>query len=359
MRKTSFLLFALFTLTATAQNYTIKGKADNEPNGKVIYLIDQNTLLATDSAVVSDGVFEFKGNANDQLLFELKNIEKRGREKVYIFIAPGSNVSVDLTTVPATVSDNSGMNDILAALDAEVKSKGEALNKVIRRLQTEGKSRDEIAQMLNSDVEAIYDLYRKAIDDNRDNMVGAYILAMTAPHFYQSLSDLDAAMAKVKYADRIDYLKRVRNSYKVSASTDPGAMFVDFSGFTVDGKPSKLSDYVGKGKYVLVDFWASWCGPCRQEIPNLLELQKRFAGDRFTVLGVNVWDNEDKFKASLVSEGIDYPQIFVPRNNKDNATELYGIKGIPQIILFAPDGKIIKRDLRGAAMKALVEECLK
>lgn len=359
MRKTSFLLFALFTLTATAQNYTIKGKADNEPKGKVLYLIDQNTLLATDSAVVTDGVFEFKGNANDQLLFELKNIEKRGREKVYIFIAPGSNVSVDLTTFPATVSDNGGMNDILAALDAEVKSKGEALNKVIRRLQTEGKSRDEIAQMLNSDVEAMYGIYRKAIDDNSDNMVGAYILAMTAPHFYQSLSDLDAAIAKVKYADRIDYLKRVRNSYKVSASTDPGAMFVDFSGFTVDGKPSKLSDYVGKGKYVLVDFWASWCGPCRQEIPNLLELQKRFAGDRFTVLGVNVWDNEDKFKASLVSEGIDYPQIFVPRNNKDNATELYNIKGIPQIILFAPDGKIIKRDLRGAAMKALVEEYLK
>ena len=359
MRKTSFLLFALFTLTATAQNYTIKGKADNEPNGKVIYLIDQNTLLATDSAVVTDGVFEFKGNANDQLLFELKNIEKRGREKVYIFIAPGSNVSVDLTTFPATVSDNGGMNDILAALDAEVKSKGEALNKVIRRLQTEGKSRDEIAQMLNSDVEAMYGIYRKAIDDNSDNMVGAYILAMTAPRFYQSLSDLDAAIAKVKYADRIDYLKRVRNSYKVSASTDPGAMFVDFSGFTVDGKPSKLSDYVGKGKYVLVDFWASWCGPCRQEIPNLLELQKRFAGDKFTVLGVNVWDNEDKFKASLVSEGIDYPQIFVPRNNKDNATELYNIKGIPQIILFAPDGKIIKRDLRGAAMKTLVEEYLK
>ena len=359
MRKTSFLLFALFTLTATAQNYTIKGKADNEPNGKVIYLIDQNTLLATDSAVVTDGVFEFKGNANDQLLFELKNIEKRGREKVYIFIAPGSNVSVDLTTVPAIVSDNGGMNDVISAIDAEVKEKGDILNKRIVELQNEGKSRDEIAQILNPDVEAVFDIYRNGIEDNRDNMVGAYILAMLSQRFYQSAEELDAAMAKVKYADRIDYLRRVRNSYKVSASTDPGAMFVDFSGFTVDGKPSKLSDYVGKGKYVLVDFWASWCGPCRQEIPNLLELQKRFAGDRFTVLGVNVWDNEDKFKASLVSEGIDYPQIFVPRNNKDNATELYNIKGIPQIILFAPDGKIIKRDLRGAAMKALVEEYLK
>lgn len=359
MRMFLISLLALFTLSGAAQNYTIKGKANNEPDGKVLYLVDQNTLVRTDSAVVLNGSFEFKGSTDDQLLFELKNIEKRGREKVYIFIAPGSNVSVDLTTVPATISDNGGMNDILAALDAEVDAKGSVLNKRIKQLLDEGKSRDEIAMMLNPDVEAIYDIYRKAIDDNRDNMLGAYILAMVAPQFYQSLAELEAVIAKVKYSDKIAHIKKIRDSYKESASTNAGAMFIDFTGFTVDGKPSKLSDYVGKGKYVLVDFWASWCGPCRQEIPNLIELQKRFSGDRFTVLGVNVWDNEDKFKASLKSEGIDYPQIFVPRNNKDNATELYGIKGIPQIILFAPDGRIIKRDLRGAAMKALVEEKLK
>ncbi len=359
MRQISFILFVLFTLTATAQSYTIKGKVKNEPDGKLLYLIDQNTLLATDSAVVSNGLFEFKGNANDQLLFELKGLENIGREKVYIFIAPGSNVSVDITTVPLTVSDNGGMNDILAALDAEVDAKGAAVNKRIKQLLDEGKSRDEIAMMLNPDVEAIYDIYRKGIEDNKDNMVGAYILAMAASQFYSSLAELDAVIAKVKYSDRIAHIKRIRDSYKETVSINPGAMFIDFTGFTVDGKPSKLSDYVGKGRYVLVDFWASWCGPCKKEIPNLIELQKRFGGDKFTVIGVNVWDNEDKFKAALVSEGIDYPQIFVPRNNKDNATEMYGIKGIPQIMLFAPDGRIIKRDLRGAAMKALVEETLK
>lgn len=359
MRTIAFLLSALFALTAAAQNFTIKGKVGKEPNGKMLYLVDQNTLLKADSCIVCDGSFEFKGSTNDQLLFELKNIEKRGREKVYIFVAPGADVTVDLATTPAQIRDNGGMNDVLAVIESDVKAKGDILNKKIEQMAAEGKSREQIAETLNPDLEAIYDIYRKAIEDNKDNMVGAYILAMVAPNFYQSLNELDAAMAKVKYADKIDYLKRVRSSYRVSASTDPGAMFVDFSGFTVDGKPSKLSDYVGKGKYVLVDFWASWCGPCRQEIPNLVELQKRFGGEKFTVLGVNVWDNEDKFKASLKSEGIDYPQIYVPRNNKDNATEMYGIKGIPQIILFAPDGKIIKRDLRGAAMKSLVEESLK
>jgi thiol-disulfide isomerase/thioredoxin len=120
-----------------------------------------------------------------------------------------------------------------------------------------------------------------------------------------------------------------------------------------------LSDYVGKGKYVLVDFWASWCGPCKAEIPSLVALQNKFGGDKFTVIGVNVWDEEDKFKASLTAEGINYPQIFIPRDNKDDATALYGIRGIPQIILFGPDGVIVQRDLRGEAMKKLIEEKMK
>ena len=92
---------------------------------------------------------------------------------------------------------------------------------------------------------------------------------------------------------------------------------------------------------------------------KVVELQNKFGGEKFTVLGANVWDEEDKFKAALTAEGINYPQIYVPRDNKDDATALYGIRGIPQIILFGPDGVIVKRDLRGEAMKKLIEEKMK
>ena len=163
----------------------------------------------------------------------------------------------------------------------------------------------------------------------------------------------------IRDADKVFAVRKYREELLKAAATQAGKMFVDFGGFTVDGKPSKLSDYVGKGKYVLVDFWASWCGPCKGEIPNLIELQNRYGGEKFTVLGVNVWDEEAKFKAALTEEGITYPQIYIPRDNKDNATELYGINGIPQIILFGPDGTILKRDLRGAAMKEYVGDQLK
>ena len=358
MKILSVIALSALALSATAQSYHITGKADEKSEGKMVYLVDQNTLTYADSCVVKDGAFEFKGEANDQCLFEL-NINKNRRNKAYVLIEPNSNVAVDFSARAASVTDNGGLNDKVTAINDAVTAAGNAVNAKIQQLQSEGKSQKEISETLNPDIEAIYDIYRNAIEENKDNMIGAYILGMVANQFYTTLEELDVVLAKVKYANNIAAIRKGREEYVKAAATQAGKMFVDFTGLTVDGQASKLSDYVGKGQYVLVDFWASWCGPCKGEIPNLIELQNKFGGEKFTVLGVNVWDEEEKFKAALTEEGITYPQIFVPRNNKDNATELYGIKGIPQIILFGPDGVIIKRDLRGEAMKALVEEKLK
>lgn len=356
MRILSIFALTALALTATAQSYTITGKADEKSEGKKVFLVNQENMTYADSAVVTNGAFQFEGTTADQVLFEV-NINKNRRNRAYVIVEPGVNATVDFTQRPAAVTG--GLNDKLAALEKEIAEKGNALNEKLRQLQAEGKSREEINAIAEPEIETIYALYRKAIDDNKENMLGAYVLGMVAPQFFPSLESLEAAMADVKYAEKIASLRMEREGYLKAEATQAGKMFVDFGGFTVDGKPSKLSDYVGKGKYVLVDFWASWCGPCKGEIPNLIELQNKFGGEKFTVLGVNVWDEEDKFKAALTDEGITYPQIYVPRDNKDNATDLYGIKGIPQIILFGPDGVIVKRDLRGDAMKAFVAEQMK
>ena len=358
MRFVSVFALSAFALTVMAQSYTIKGTAGAQAEGNTIYLVDQNSMAFADSCVIKDGLFKFEGTAQDQLLFEVK-YGQRSRHKVYVIVEPGSNVEVDLTSQPAKVTDNGGLTDKMIAVETAVATAGNAVNAKIREMQAAGKSRNEIYAALNADIEAIYAIYQKAIDDNADNMVGAYVMGMVINQFYDSLEKLDEAMSKVKYADKVFRIRYEREGYLKAAATQAGKMFVDFSGLSVDGSVSKLSDYVGKGKYVLVDFWASWCGPCKGEIPNLIELQNRFGGDKFMVLGVNVWDEEEKFKAAIPAEGITYPQIYIPRDNKDNATEMYGIKGIPQIILFAPDGTIVQRDLRGSEMKALVEEKMK
>ena len=119
---------------------------------------------------------------------------------------------------------------------------------------------------------------------------------------------------------------------------------------------TKLSDYVGKGKYVLVDFWASWCGPCKKEIPNLINVYNKYKGDKFEVLGVATWDKPNDTLKSIEQLGIPYPQML---NAQKAGSDAYGINGIPQIILFGPDGTILKRNLRGESIETTVAEYLK
>lgn len=358
MKILSTIALAIFAMTASAQSYTITGKADESSNGKTAFLIDQNTAKVCDSCIIASGTFKFESNISGEKVLEV-NIDKSRRNKAVVLVATGTNATVDFTTRPASVTDNGGYNDKYAAMMEAVTKAGEAVNAKAEQMMNEGKSREEIAAAVTPDIEAVYDIYRNAIKDNKDNILGAYVAAISARQFYTNLKEVDELIATVKYAGEMAAIKSLRLNYAKAEATQAGKMFVDFTGYTVDGKASKLSDYVGKGKYVLVDFWASWCGPCKGEIPNLIELQNKFGGDKFTVLGVNVWDDEAAFKAALTEEGITYPQIFIPQGNKDNATEMYGIQGIPQIILFAPDGTIVQRDLRGQGMKDLVESKVK
>ena len=165
----------------------------------------------------------------------------------------------------------------------------------------------------------------------------------------------------IKYVDSNEYLKNdptiqaEKKSWITQLETGEGKMFRDFEA-EYDGKVTKLSDYVGKGKYVLVDFWASWCGPCKREIPNIKAVYEKYKGDKFEVLGVATWDEPAATLKSIEQLGITYPQML---NAQKAGSDAYGISGIPQIILFGPDGTILKRDLRGEEIEKAVAEALK
>lgn len=344
---------AMMLASCGQEKFTITGKAGEDLEGKVVRLA--NDTAAIDSCTITNGAFTFTGAVADQTMYVLAVDEGM---QLPLFIENGANISVDLNASPASITDNGGMNETYANMIKAVNEAGQALNERAEELIKSGVKYMELQDSLAEDIDALKGIYRDGIAANKDNYVGAYIMNMVAREFYPDLATLDSVMAEVKYAKEMKQLQALHTAYEAAESTREGRMFVDFTGRSVDGNASKLSDYVGRGKYVLVDFWASWCGPCKGEIPNLIELYNKFNGENFTVLGVNVWDEESKFKAALESEGIVYSQIFVPRDNEDNATELYGIQGIPQIILFAPDGTIVKRNLRGEEMKQFVAEQL-
>lgn len=179
------------------------------------------------------------------------------------------------------------------------------------------------------------------------------------------ITNLLAYMTKtedlIKLVDGDDFFKnneqiqKAKQEWLIQLDTAEGKMFKDFEA-EYEGKVTKLSDYVGKGKYVLVDFWASWCGPCRAEIPNLIKVYNKYKGDKFEVLGVATWDKPEDTQKAIEQMTIPYPQIM---NAQKAGSDAYGITGIPQIILFGPDGTIVKRNLRGAGIENTVAEVLK
>ena len=353
------LCLAACTETKTSTEIKVTGEL-GDPKPTFLRAFYTGDLLL-ESQVAEDSTVTFVIDTTDVYVSVDRTADQK-RTSVCSVIADGTPVEVTIKDGKGQITKGSEQNMKLAearSMFQALEEKDGALRKEFGELHKKhnGNVPEEMVNSLmkrwNALEEEMLAAKKQAVLNNADNLVPVFFLCRYASDL--GVEFVDSFLTDYKYKDS----KQLASVYRMlegERNKLPGADVVDFAGKDLEDKESHLTDYVGKGKYVLVDFWASWCGPCKGEIPNLIELQEKFGGDKFTVLGVNVWDEEDKFKAALTAEGITYPQIYIPRDNKDNATELYGIKGIPQIILFAPDGTIVQRDLRGNAMKALVSE---
>lgn len=215
--------------------------------------------------------------------------------------------------------------------------------------QREAKGK-EMENLENSMISAI----KAGINKNITNPVGVLLLKQN--YYYMDVADLDPLMPQIPAAyDNDEAIVKIKNNVEKMKATAVGQKFTDFEMQTPEGKTVKLSDYVGKGKVVLVDFWASWCGPCRAETPILAEVYNQYKDKGFQVLGVATWDQPKDTKKAIEDLKITWPQIL---NAQNTPSELYGFNGIPHIILFGPDGTIVARDLRGDALKAKVKEMM-
>ena len=202
--------------------------------------------------------------------------------------------------------------------------------------------------------EKFMDYCLKAIENNPDNAVG--VSALTNTYYMLPLDRLEKAVSHLSEAVKEkDAIKDIFRSIQAQKNTEEGQMFTDFTVVQDDLVPEtstvRLSDYVGKGKYILVDFWASWCGPCIREIPNIEKVYEKYAGDQFDILSIAVWDQVSETRRAAENLGIKWNQIV---NAQSIPTDIYGIDGIPHIILFGPDGTILKRNLRGDNIEAEV-----
>ena len=200
---------------------------------------------------------------------------------------------------------------------------------------------------------------QKTIKKNRNNEVG--LEAFKNVQFMLDADELEATVQSLGDSLKANpAVRRVIESLNAKKATKEGQPFADFTIVQDPENPEtstvSLSDYAGKGKYLLVDFWASWCGPCKAEIPNIKAVYEKYAGEDFDVLSVAVWDKPEATVEAAAEHGVTWNQII---NAQKVPTDLYGIDGIPHILLIGPDGVILKRNLRGEDIEATVAQYVK
>ena len=337
-----------------AGNYRIDGMAPADANGQWVYLYKPSGQGASDSVQIANGRFTLeRAVAEDGLIAHLVI----PRSYNLSFIPEEGIIKADLAAIAAT---GTALNDLHAqkakareALETETR---ERLKAIRADKNLDDKAKEEAQEkIVNEFYGKIKPLAEADLKEHSNDAIGLIALQTLL-----GMEDVNVAKAEALLQQAGDRLRAEESITKMVArlrrveATQAGAQFVDFEGVDDANKAVRLSDYVGKGHYVLVDFWASWCGPCRREIGHLKKVRDAYTDKGLVILGTVVWDEmEDHLKAMKELE-ITWPQIF----NKTEATELYGIAGIPQIILFDPAGKIVARDLRGEEINKLLDKAL-
>ena len=174
----------------------------------------------------------------------------------------------------------------------------------------------------------------------------------------EMLKQLKADFKGTKFVDRLEKQEAALGEVKkIQSALGTGLAFPDFSEKDLNGQP--LSVGALKGKVVLVDFWATWCGPCRAELPNVIATYKKHHGQGFEIIGISLDSDRDKLDAFLKqTDGMTWPQFFDGQGWSNKVAVKYGVQSIPFTLLVGPDGKIIGKDLRGEELENAVSAAL-
>jgi thiol-disulfide isomerase/thioredoxin len=328
----ALLLIGASAASASAAPYRLTVSTTDDDDGAMAFLVNADNGSHIDSVIVADCQAQFTGDIDETITARIFiDGERRGT----FFLEPGTIV-FDSHKKEAV---GSPLNDASNAYDQQAEA-------IVNRYRAA--DNDEARQ-------AIYDEYmafvNKIVEDNADNQLGlAYFLSELS----NSVEDLDAYLAKHPEFEKSQRVQKLRIQNQRRLATQPGNKFIDFE-ITYNGETKRLSDYVGKGQFVLVDFWASWCGPCIRQTAVIKDLYNQYKDQGLKVLGIAVWDEPENTLKAIKQHELPWECIL---NAQTIPTDLYGISGIPCIILFGPDGTILSRDKQDDALRADVTAAL-
>lgn len=369
MRKAILLLFAAVLLISCEnnKNYTINGVVtDTNYEGKKVYVqeLTNSEMVVVDTAIIVNGAFTFKGSADSTVLRFVsldESVDTQNLTRIPVLLEPGVfEVKFDsVVTVTGTPVNQ-------AYTDYRVKQR--ELNQKARSIidQYNAAASDEtLTDSLEAEINDAYDKISKEnddlnysfVNDNIGNDLGKYIFSsqwrMFSPE--QQKEFLEKTDDNFKSMENIQrMIKRIENYERVAV----GKKFVDFTLKDPQGKEVSLSNYAGNGKYVLVDFWAAWCGPCVEEMPNVLNAYNKYKSKGFEVVGVSLDRDEAQWKKGLKDLKMTWPQMSDLNYWDSPVVELYAIESIPHTVLLDKDGTILEKNLRGKALDDKLAELM-
>jgi thiol-disulfide isomerase/thioredoxin len=282
MKRNLFLFVLLLSVSAQAQTmkYTVKG-VSNE-NGKTVYLEDRLTSKAVDSTVVAKGKFAFKGQADKDAIFGITFDQKDWRSWRMLFFNDGKTVSVNMND---STLKGSPLNERLAYYNKEISGLPSSYYPKHKGKMTKKMFEEERETLLPAAliVEGQRCFGTKGLLSMLEEKP-AYAEHPNVKKYEETLRWMDTAKVVVKSAKSDEQ----KAADKKAKDTYVGQHFTDFEMIDTGGKTHKLSEYVGKGRWVFVDFWASWCGPCRREMPNVVAAYEKFHGKGLDIVGVSL-----------------------------------------------------------------------
>jgi peroxiredoxin len=365
MKRMILMALGLLPAAVWAQsgNFTLKAKVGTATPPAKAYLIYRLAgNLVTDSTTIDGGAFTFTGTITDpvraQLVLDHKGegLAKLGRDAdvVVVYLEKGDIGLTAKDSVKNAVFTGSKLNEENQAYKALTMAPDKDMAMI--NAEYESAPADKKAdQDFKDGLQARYDVAMAAKRTRQQLFIkqypGSYIsllilMELSSPNIdvstiepaYKSLSaSVRNTAAGLEFAKAID----------AARATSVGAIAPAFTQNDVNDKPVSLADF--RGKYVLVDFWASWCGPCRGENPNVVKAYNQYKNKNFTILGVSLDrpGKKDDWLAAIKADGLEWTQVSDLKFWDNDVAKLYGIKSIPQNYLLDPNGKIIAKNLRG------------
>lgn len=324
-------LLALVAMAGQGQNFNwcLEGTVENADPNDTLAIIDSERHQPIATIQVKNGaIVPASGVLEKPAVCRIAKKGRRGSIGIFVLEEGTTTISIDLDKAYALKVGGTPVNNDLATF----------IDEQNRRTDNHAAYKENMYRIV-SDI----------VEKHPDHALSPYLIDWCQLLFTptQSLRLIGMLSSELQISPNVDRRKEI---LLIEQETEVGRMFKDMTGIAPDGKSVSLSDFVGKGSYVLADFWASWCGPCKAEMPHVIELYERYRNKGLHLIGITVDDTPEKSDAVVKEKGLSFPQIY---ESKPRST--YGIMAIPYTILFAPDGTILARGLLPMVEKELAE----